>query len=243
MGKIDARLERAKQYLAIAESPDSKREAYVKAAEEIAAYREDTGATHRDIAISLGSVKKEQTVQKLLAWRNSGYEAQTPFLMDAEATKRAARSHAKTLLSDPSEATRVIASLPAEAKATVAKAVVEGAEREVYVAQTAKAQERLAIHGLDEDTKLVHDAHAGIDAAKERDMYPSRLQNAAQVLIALLEEAPEHLDRTGLLPGQEESVGAIIRDLIIDLRSEVDIAFAKALSLDPVQDGINRLLA
>lgn len=112
---LDPRLERAKEYLAIAESDDSKREAYIRAAEEVAAYKETTRKSNRDIAISLwprqkkrtGEHPKEQTVQKLLQWRKTGYEAATPFLADGEATTRAARSHAKKLLSDPAEAAKL----------------------------------------------------------------------------------------------------------------------------------------
>lgn len=103
--QIDPRLERAKEYLAIAESEDSKRAAYIKAAEEIAAAVAD-GMTQVTVATVLG--KKRFFVQQLLAWRKSGYEADTPWLHDKDATTRAARSHARALLADPAEVMKLV---------------------------------------------------------------------------------------------------------------------------------------
>jgi hypothetical protein len=45
--------------------------------------------------------------------------------MDTEATARAARSHAKKLLSDPNEAAKLLASLPTDTKQTLAGAIVD----------------------------------------------------------------------------------------------------------------------
>ena len=157
--QLDARLARAKAYLAIAESKDAKREAYKRAANEIAAFKDATRATYSDIAISLG--KSEVTVRKLVTWRRDGFKADTPFLMDAEATKRAARSHTKAVLSDPSEAAKVVADLPPAARKNLAKAMdddpsgrkaTDDVRDERYMRQ---AQGR-AGRGRIEDPKLPH---------------------------------------------------------------------------------------
>ena len=105
-----------RECLAIAESGDAKREAYKKAAEHIAAYKEATGATNRAIAAELQfRSKSEQSAERivgyLLKWRESGFKAATPFLMDENATGRAARSHAKAVLRNPVEAAKVFSEL------------------------------------------------------------------------------------------------------------------------------------
>ena len=84
------------------------------AAEAIASYKEEIGASNRDIATSLGGEAKEQTIQKLLKWRESGYEADTPFLMDTKATTRAAVSHMKKVLRESSkeELEKILDDLP-----------------------------------------------------------------------------------------------------------------------------------
>jgi|SRR4051812_13110910 hypothetical protein len=103
-----AHLERAREYLAIAESDNPKREAYVKAADAIAAHKVETNDSNKNVATFLGiSVDR---VQKLLQWRKSGYKADTPYLMDDQATTRAAISHAKRVLREhPEEIAREIA--------------------------------------------------------------------------------------------------------------------------------------
>jgi len=92
----------AKEDLAIAESADAKREAYKRAAEHIAAYQGETGESQTSIAMLIG--RSQRTVSQILKWRDSGYEAQTPFLMDAKATDRAAVSHTKRILREHPEA-------------------------------------------------------------------------------------------------------------------------------------------
>lgn len=122
MARLDPRLARANKYLAIAESEDSKREAYKLAAEEIAAYKQATGASNRDIGVACK--RHHGSIARLLKWRESGYAASTPFLMDEEATKRAARSHAKAILAVPEEAKKIVASLDAEGMKNLATTIV-----------------------------------------------------------------------------------------------------------------------
>jgi hypothetical protein len=121
MTQLDERLARAKAYLKIAESNDSKREAYKAAATEIAAYKEATGCTWPVLASTLR--RSDQTLRRIDRWRRSGFKAETPFLMDTEATTRAARSHAKALLADPDEAAKLVKGLPGPAKKALADAV------------------------------------------------------------------------------------------------------------------------
>lgn len=105
-GVID-HLAMAKEDLAIAESGDSKREAYKRAAEHIASAVSD-GTTQAVVATTIG--KSREFVKAILSWRESGYEAATPWLADTEATGRAALSHTrKTLREKPEEVAAEIA--------------------------------------------------------------------------------------------------------------------------------------
>jgi len=120
-GKAQAseHLARAKEYLAIAESRDSKREAYIKAADEIAAHKDEKPKeTNENLARFLGVTKDR--VSKLLRWRESGFKAETPYLMDDQATTRAARSHTKKVLADADERRKVLAKMPDKDKLAVA---------------------------------------------------------------------------------------------------------------------------
>jgi hypothetical protein len=98
----------ARETLAIAESADSKREAYRRAAEHVAAHREETSESLRTISgklqlpMTAGSAIKY--VQALLKWRDTDYAAETPWLSDERATDRAAVSHSKKVLREQPEA-------------------------------------------------------------------------------------------------------------------------------------------
>jgi len=118
---VEARLDRAKQYLAIADSPDAKREGYIKAAEEVAAALEE-GATQVFVATNLG--RSQSFVSKLVRWRASGFEGATPYLADENATGRAAASHTRSTLRDPERRREVIESLSPEERAAVAREAV-----------------------------------------------------------------------------------------------------------------------
>jgi len=101
------RLDRAKQYLVIAESEDSKREAYKAAAEEIAAHIAETGDEQQMVATTLQC--SPQTVGRILKWRTAGYpEGTTPFTMadpnGSKPTDRAAVSHTKRVLRESPQA-------------------------------------------------------------------------------------------------------------------------------------------
>jgi hypothetical protein len=111
-------LERAREFLAIAESGDAKREAYMRAAEEIAAHRADTKESMSSIAILLGC--SAEKVRKLMQWRDTQYKAATPFLMDTQATARAAHSHAKRVLSDPATRQALLNDLDPEVRTHLA---------------------------------------------------------------------------------------------------------------------------
>jgi hypothetical protein len=120
-------LEKAKAFLKIAESGDSKKAAYMAAAEEIAAHMDETGDNLTVSCKKLGRTKS--TVSKLLSWRQSGYEAETPFLMDGNATKRAALSHTKAVLRD-ADPTEIAGLIPEEKRQAV---VVEAVKNDPAV--------------------------------------------------------------------------------------------------------------
>jgi hypothetical protein len=115
-------LARARQFLAIAEAENSKREAYKMAADEIAAEKQETGETNENLARFLG--RKKDYVTKLLAWRKSGFEAETPFLMDKQATNRAAISHTKKVLREApmEQVEQLLSELPKERQEKIAAA-------------------------------------------------------------------------------------------------------------------------
>jgi len=117
--KSSRRLERAKDYIAIAESADSKREAYIKAAEEIAAARAE-GVSASAVATAIG--KSEIEVRRFTDWHKSGYKAATPWLADEKATDRAAMSHTKATLrkADQDQIKRIMVELPDEQLSNIA---------------------------------------------------------------------------------------------------------------------------
>jgi Family of unknown function (DUF6192) len=139
MAQLNERLVRAKAYLAIAESKDSKREAYKRAAKEIVAYKQESRETWDSIAMELGC--SVQLLYKLRKWHEVGFKGETPFLMDGEATTRAAISHTKAVLRDqPIEVVeKIVADLPAKRVGQIAQAAISrpGVAREM--AQDAEA--------------------------------------------------------------------------------------------------------
>ncbi len=69
---------------------DSTEEPDLESAEEIAAYKQETSTSNRQVAIAMATSR--QKVDALMKWRESGFKAQSPFLMDEQATDRAALS-------------------------------------------------------------------------------------------------------------------------------------------------------
>lgn len=114
-------LQAARECIAIAESGDSKRQAYERAAEHVAAAI-DEGMTQAHVATGIGKSRTE--VQRLLRWRESGYEAATPWLSDGEATTRAAKSHTKKFLAEQplEQVEQLIAGLPRDRQEAIGAA-------------------------------------------------------------------------------------------------------------------------
>jgi hypothetical protein len=165
------RLERAKRFLAIAEAGDAKREAYKAAAVEIAAYKEESGETWKGIAIPLH--KTERYLKLLDQWRKSGYEAATPFLMDKQATKRAARSHAKQVLRDePEQAAKLVSEAPPATRRAMARALAQAAERDQSEARERRVREHgKAWHDFDSEAlQKLSEARRNIKAAHDAVM-------------------------------------------------------------------------
>ena len=189
MGKSQqgaSRLARVKEYLAIAESEDSKREAYKAAAEEIAVYKSETGANDRAVATALGRGEKDRRlVGLLMKWRESGYKADTPFLADEKATGRAAVSHTRKVLKErPAEVAADIAKAMEDPE--VAKAIADqmsGSERaEVGASMFQSSEARKAAANLDPQGKanLILARTESDEDTKQRnrdsDMVHSRLE-------------------------------------------------------------------
>lgn len=130
-------LAEARHYLTIGESKDSKREAFKMAAKEIAAHRDETADTIPKIASELG--REASFIRMLLKWRESGHKADTPWLMDTNATNRAERSHARKILREGSldEIESMISDLPL-ARVTQLMHTVEGVQAQLHPATSVK---------------------------------------------------------------------------------------------------------
>lgn len=108
----------AKEDLAIAESTDAKREAYKRAAEHIAAHKQATGDGDTTVATVIGC--KREKVRMLSKWREAGFPTDTPWLMDRQATTRAAISHAKKVVAEqPKKVAEMIAGASPEVRGTI----------------------------------------------------------------------------------------------------------------------------
>jgi hypothetical protein len=118
-------LEAARECIAIAESGDAKHAAYKAAAEHVAAELQLRTISNRQIAREIG--KDESFVRALRRWRDSGYEAATPWLSDGEATARAAKSHTRKFLREApvEEIEQAMVGLPPERRSELAGAFLE----------------------------------------------------------------------------------------------------------------------
>jgi hypothetical protein len=101
-------LERAKQFLAIADAVDAdpkraRREAYMAAAEEIAAHIAETGDSQPVVATTAGIERSK--VSRLLTWRKRGYDTESPYDEGPEKRQqhRARVSHGKRVLKEKPE--------------------------------------------------------------------------------------------------------------------------------------------
>lgn len=119
--RMDERLVRAKAYLAIAESGDSKREAYKRAAKEIVAYRTETKVAYATIADALAVDRN--TVRRLHDWYAKGCPGDSPYAGKEHADNRAL-AHTKRILRDQPMETieRIIDELPEERQTQIAAA-------------------------------------------------------------------------------------------------------------------------
>jgi hypothetical protein len=111
-------LKRAKDYIVIAESSDSKIAAYKKAADEIIKARKaDAGLGYREIDRQLGRSDSGngRYSQRLVKWRTSAARpTQLPFGGEDE-NARKDRGALRTILKDPEHLERVIPDLPTRA--------------------------------------------------------------------------------------------------------------------------------
>ncbi len=195
---MNEHLERAREYLAIAESGDAKREAYKAAAEEIAAHKEETGEANTRIATRIS--KDEGFVRRLLRWRDAGCpEGTTPFTMADPSgslpTDRASVSHTRRVLreADAEEVERIVESLPPAARRRLAAATdrVEDRTRRLPRPDAMDAPERShAYVGIDGRlATATNELRRAIDAARqhewsgeERELLEERVAELRQLL-------------------------------------------------------------
>jgi hypothetical protein len=119
----------ARKYLAVAESKDSKREAYKRAAKEIVAYKNETRESDAAIAIALGGGRSGKWVETLRRWAREGFKGETPFLADGKATERAALSHARKVLREApiEEVEKALLDLPEPRRRQIQNAALQTA--------------------------------------------------------------------------------------------------------------------
>lgn len=106
-------LTRAKEYIAKGE------DFYRKAADEIISARaEDTTLGYREIAESIG--RSAEWARRLVQWRTSDEDLAGPWAGDERSMRGT-----KNVLADPEQRRRVIASLPADARASIAADILK----------------------------------------------------------------------------------------------------------------------
>lgn len=152
---LQARLTRARSYLAIAESKDARREAYEQAADEIRAYMQETGVTVGQVAKDIGY--GVDALRRVLKWRESGADGM-PFEKSATT---ATKAHARRMLRER----------PEEIAPEIAKAMEDPDVREAVAEHVSKA----AAAALNDAAKAkglpdVTDVHR---KAKEAEQPPS----------------------------------------------------------------------
>lgn len=157
MSKDDL-LREAKLCLAIAESKDAKREAYKRAANAMVAYRKETRCTITLLASNVG--RDKSFISRLLKWQESGFKAETPFLMDEQATERASISHTKKVLREQpmEQIERIMEDLPAPRVAKIAQAALgrTGVPREMAKDNEASATVTRASGAIHEQRSSDH---------------------------------------------------------------------------------------
>jgi hypothetical protein len=140
--EVPERLARAREYLIIAESTDAKREAYIKAADEIiAAQKEDPTLSFVEIDERLGRSKSGKYSGDLVRWRTSSSTRSTPFggpdhrvISDSAAAKR--------MLRDPDQRRKVMAELPSDTRAEIVEEMIEDDEDDAVSSVADSALER-----------------------------------------------------------------------------------------------------
>lgn len=217
-------MERAKTCLAIAESQDSKREAYRQAAEEIAAHIEETGDQQKQIAAVLQY--SAEGVSKLLKWREAGYpEGTTPFTMadpgGSKPTDRAAVSHAKKVLREagPEQLQSLVDDLPEPAVRNLADAA-------------AKAQQNPAYRAARDE----HDRHEREMPDRERH---ERIEAADKVGRAMDRLAADFVGNK--LTAQLASIPEQVEEIANDVRDAIDGGQISDEMLDEVERTLDAL--
>ena len=149
--KKNSHLETAAAYIAVAESGDSKRVAYEKAADEIlSAMTQNPMLTFAEVAAHLG--KSQPWVRQLLKWRKEGHDHALPF-SNVEAAQRYRERQVPTALPDKIE---MVEKLLADQK--VAEQVVQRAEvgaRYMARAKEAKDAEWMATQRQNKPAEII----------------------------------------------------------------------------------------
>src|SRR5262245_25912450 len=219
MAKLDDRLARAKQFLAIAESDDAAREAYKRAAEEIVAYQEESGESLARLASRVE--RDPRYVQRVVKWYRDGMKVGTPFLMDEGSSTRAAISHTKSVLSDPVQREKALASLPEKEQVEVARKILSKPKTRQAFADNPKASADLTRASGDVFERTARRTKAEHDTA----FPPSGNTGEMLTIVTRTNNA-----RTGVERSLEE-----LKDLVLS-QHEADVILEAAERLDAAVD-------
>jgi transposase len=192
----------AKEDLAIAESGDSRREAYMRAAHHVAAHREATGDSAKQIALQLQVGRN--TVENLLRWKKEGFKTDTPYSGREVSEKKDREKVRRFLREKPSE---VIAALSAEAKKD--PSVAEKVAKELARDKSLRRVTRSAIIEKDAETEAHAEKKAKqhkpkLTAMKDHSDASYLLVKARRMLREALESA-QRIDWANAPGGESEA--------------------------------------
>jgi hypothetical protein len=232
MTEGNGRLERARQYLGIAESKDAKREAYKAAANEIVAHKQETNESFVRIAIRLGRVGDENDqkqrdagsayISAIAKWHKSGFKAETPFLADGNATGRASVSHTKKILREGSteEIKELLDDLPDEVIEKVAEATEESRiTRRLYPDKPKPSHKQAVERAKAGDTEMLKKNQ--YEALARLGSTCGSARAAVRVVVRQYEEFLAIVD--------DEDFREDGRESVVGLRADVDLALGSAL--------------
>lgn len=173
--KVLTRLERASNYLAIAESDDAEKEAYRRAAELIAAHKADTSESNERIGAQLRSPRGEPRsgtyVGNVLKWLSEGCPGSSPHLMNPRHHEISDNAKAKRVVRErPDVIVGAIRELPAEQQAQLVAGIVQAAPEAVGKGLAAADRSARVKVGVTADRELRYPGMSDVEVQRARQL-------------------------------------------------------------------------